>query len=66
MGEIVNLRKFKKAKQRAADDSTAQENRIKSGATKLEKQKNKAVALQIARTLDGARLSRSDEKDPIE
>ena len=66
MGDIVNLRKFKKAKQRAADAGKAQENRAKSGATKLEKQKSNAVALKIARTLDGARLSRSDEKDPSE
>lgn len=63
MGDIINLKKFKKSKQRAQDESTAQENRAKSGATKLEKQKSKAEALKLARTIDGARLSNSDDKD---
>ena len=66
MGEIINLRKFRKAKTRAEHDKQAELNRAKFGMTKAEKQKVQSEREQIARTVDGARLSpdsRQSDKD---
>lgn len=57
MTEIVNLRQFKKAKARAANEKRAAANRAKFGATQSEKAKRNLEALTIERALDGAQLS---------
>ena len=57
MGEIINLRKFRKDKARAEKDKQAEANRAKFGMNKAEKQKTQSEKDQIARIVDGARLT---------
>ena len=65
MSDIINLRQFKKAKARAAEDKLAAANRAKFGSTKSQKAKLKLEDQQIERVLDGARLaSKPDNKNP--
>ena len=55
-GEIINLRKFRKDKERAEKDKLANANRAKFGAPKAEKLKTKSEQDQIARSVDGLSL----------
>lgn len=55
MAEIVNLRKFRKAKQRADKEKSAVENRIKFGRSKNERAEIAARKVAVDRELDGAR-----------
>lgn len=55
MGEVVNLRLARKAKQRSADQDQAAANRAKHGRTKGEQQRQEDEAARQARLLDGAR-----------
>jgi hypothetical protein len=54
MGEIVNLRRVKKAKQRAADADAARENRTRHGRTGVQKANDER--LRQAAATEGARL----------
>jgi hypothetical protein len=56
MGDIVNLKRVRKAQARDAAASLAEANRAKHGQTKAERQLSKAEALHLARTLDGAKI----------
>ena len=56
MGDIVNLRRVKKAKMRAEAATQAAENRSRSGRTKQEREADAKRDALAARTLDGARL----------
>jgi hypothetical protein len=56
MGEIVNLRRVKKAKQRAAAADAAQANRIRHGRTAAEKANDARTRARQAAAADGARL----------
>lgn len=56
MGEIVNLRRARKAKQRVAEAAAADENRRRSGMTKVERAASERERAALGRTLDGARL----------
>ncbi len=51
--DIVNLRQFRKSKARAEKDAKAEENRVKFGRTKAEKQLQKAEKEMAFRQLDG-------------
>ena len=51
--DIVNLRQFRKAKARAEKDAKAEENRVKFGRSKAEKQLEKAEKERARRDLDG-------------
>jgi hypothetical protein len=51
-GEVVNLRQFRKSKARAEKDAQAEENRVKFGRTKAEKQLEKAEKDLARRHLD--------------
>ena len=55
MGEIVNLRRARKAKRRASDEAQAAANRIKFGRTKADRLADTAAAERLDRQLDGAR-----------
>ncbi|EIZ80952.1 hypothetical protein WSK_0344 [Novosphingobium sp. Rr 2-17] len=57
MAEIVNLRKVRKDRARAADQAQAQANRAQFGRTKAEKSLTEAEAARITRTVDGAKLT---------
>jgi hypothetical protein len=56
MGDIVNLRRFKKAKSREENARDAEANRRKFGQTKVEKEKQAAQETLEARKLDGHKL----------
>jgi hypothetical protein len=56
MGDLVNLNRFRKAKERAEKERIAEANRVKFGRTKAERQKQaKQRALEQARH-DGNKL----------
>jgi hypothetical protein len=55
MAEIINLNKARKAKAQAGKAIRAQENRVRFGRTKAEKQAEAADKARIARTLDDAK-----------
>ena len=63
MADIVNLRRFRKARNRAEAEAAADENRRRHGRTKSEKQRDALEADQANRRLDGARLDKSDKTD---
>ncbi len=56
MGEIVNLRRVKKTKQRQADADAARENRIRHGRTGPQKANDERALQRQAEAADGARL----------
>lgn len=56
MAEIVNLRRVKKAKQRAAAAEAAQENRVRHGRTAAEKANDERARRREVGAAEGARL----------
>ena len=56
MAEIVNLRRFRKAKSRDDARRDAEANAARHGATKAEKQREAAEAEKSKRDLDGHKL----------
>jgi hypothetical protein len=56
MGDIVNLRRFKKSKSREEDAREAEANRRKFGQTKVEKEQRAAQETLEARKLDGHKI----------
>ncbi len=56
MGEIVNLRRVKKQRERAAAAQTAAENRRLHGRTTNEKRAEDADAKRLRQVTDGARI----------
>jgi hypothetical protein len=61
MGDIVNLRRARKAKARAEAETDAQANRVSHGRTKAEKTLTKAEKEAADRKLDGHK--RNDDSD---
>ena len=61
MGEVINLRAARKARDRAAKASAAETNRARFGRTRAEKQAVLADTARREKLLDSARL---DEPDP--
>ena len=61
MGEIVNLRRVRKARERSAGEALAAENRIRHGLSKAERKSCEKTRAQADKNLDGHRLD--DEKD---
>ncbi len=53
MSTPVNLNRFRKSRDRAEKDAKAEENRVKFGRTKAEKQLDKAAEDKARRHLDG-------------
>ena len=56
MGEIVNLNRARKARDRAAREAQAAANRTAHGRSKAERTRDEAVAAKRDAVLDGARL----------
>lgn len=56
MASVVNLNRFRKAKQRAEDQSQAAVNRVVSGRSKAERQKLEREQARDRRQLDNKRL----------
>jgi Domain of unknown function (DUF4169) len=63
MGEVVNLKRFRKAKERAEAQARAEANRAKHGRTKLEREETRARETIADRKLDGHRRGSGDD-DP--
>ena len=61
MGNVVNLNRFRKKKQRAEKAKQAEINRVKHGRTKGEKEREHADRERAARMLDGKRLEPPSE-----
>ena len=62
-GEIVNLRKARKARDRAAREARAAENRIVFGRTRAEREMLEARNQRDTRLLDGHRLTEAEPPD---
>lgn len=56
MSAIVNLRQFRKRKEKAAKADTAEQNRAKYGRTKAEKARDNAVEAKRTSDLDSKKL----------
>jgi hypothetical protein len=56
MGDVVNLRRARKAKARAVSEAQAAANRIEHGRTKAEKAAARVDKERQHRSLDGAKL----------
>ncbi len=56
MGDVVNLNKFRKARDRKTADDQAAENRVRFGLPKDLKSKARTDAEQTQKDLDGKRL----------
>lgn len=62
MGDLVNLNKFRKAKQRRADEDQAAINREKFGRTKAESKQTRQAREQDDKALDAKKLEGEDRK----
>ena len=63
MGDVVNLRRARKAKARGDDAKLADANRLKFGRTKAERKLTGATQDLAERTLDGHMLAKDGRKD---
>lgn len=59
--EIINLNKFRKARNKAAEEQASEENKIRFGRTKAEKQADEKARQRAEKQLDQTVLS---DKDP--
>ena len=64
MGDLVNLNKFRKAKQRRNQDATAAINREKFGRSKAERGRDQQQRDRQDQDLDGAKLPDEDGDKP--
>ena len=62
MGDLVNLNKFRKARQRRADDGQAAINREKFGRTKAETNQGRQAREQDEKALDAKKLEGDGQK----
>jgi len=60
-GNVVNLRTFRKQKERADRDAVAEENRARHGRTKIEKRLEDAERGAAERAHDGRKLAPEDD-----
>ena len=60
MADVVNLRRARKARERAAEESRAAENRVRFGRPKAEKRLGEAHAEKERRDLEGKRREREE------
>ena len=56
MGEVVNLRKWRRAREKAEAEAQAAANRAAFGRTKAEKKREAAEAAQREALLEGSRM----------
>ncbi|MDF8355073.1 DUF4169 family protein [Ensifer adhaerens] len=62
-GDVVNLRQFRKRRERTEKDKQAEQNRISFGRTKAEKSLTKALNVKAETRLDQGRIERPAEGD---
>ncbi|HVA14851.1 MAG TPA: DUF4169 family protein [Stellaceae bacterium] len=56
VAEIINLNRFRKARDRDVKAKTAEENRVRHGRTKAERQREHAEASKAEKTLDDKKI----------
>jgi hypothetical protein len=61
MGDVINLRRRRKAAKREKEALRAAENRVRFGRTLVSKQIDKAMELRRERDLDGRRIESGEE-----
>ncbi len=61
MGDVVNLKQFRKAKERAEKQKSAGENRAKHGRSKAEREQQRAKDEKQDATLSGHQLEIEDD-----
>lgn len=57
MGDVINLRRVRKAKAKGAAEAQSAENRARHGRTTSEKKRDDSEAKRLAGIVDGARLA---------
>ncbi len=62
-GDVVNLRQFRKTKQRVEKERQAEQNRLTFGRTKVEKTLTTALNDKAERALDQGRLEKPIDQD---
>jgi hypothetical protein len=62
MGDVINLRQFRKTRARAEKEKSAEQNRLSFGRTKAEKDLTRARNEKAEKTLDHGRLEKPDEE----
>lgn len=63
MTNVVNLRRVRKAKQRAEAETVAAGNRVRHGRTRGEREQDVLEADRARRLLDGAHLAPNPDRD---
>ena len=61
MNKVVNLRQFRKHKERMVKSARAEENRTRFGVSKTSKRKTEADTAAIDKTLDNAKIEKPDD-----
>ena len=64
MGEIVNLNRARKARDKAQEKAQAAQNRVAHGRSKAERTEAEAEAERRTRALNGARREAPEDDDP--
>ncbi|AYD01474.1 DUF4169 family protein [Neorhizobium sp. NCHU2750] len=59
MGDVVNLRQFRKSKARSEKERQAEQNRLSHGRSKVEKNLTDALNEKAERVLDQGKLDKS-------
>jgi hypothetical protein len=62
-GDVVNLRQFRKSRQRSDKEKQAEQNRLTFGRTKAEKTLTKTLNEKEERSLDQGRLEKPSDQD---
>jgi Domain of unknown function (DUF4169) len=56
MAEIINLNRFRKERERNTQAKTAEENRVRYGRSKEERERTDAAARKVEKTLDDKKI----------
>ena len=63
MGDVVNLNRFRKQRERSSTSQRGAESRVRAGRAKAERQAARAEATRAEAALDGKRIERDARDD---
>lgn len=63
MGEVINLRSYRKQKARAAKEEAASENRTRAGRTKAERERDEREVQSTVAFLDGRQIDSGNDEE---
>ncbi|MDD9907576.1 MAG: DUF4169 family protein [Rhodospirillaceae bacterium] len=66
MAEIINLREFRKSRERTSKSARAAENRAKSGRNKAEAARDRDAADRAEAEIDGKKIERGESDRPAD